>query len=90
PERGLKHLFRDPLVLQRGKIQSALLSFHVDRIQRRGDGSGNVVVGGKIFAMGALLNEHPKIRLEKVGKRSLYFSDKYGQQYKRSIENLLE
>ncbi|MDR1435575.1 MAG: hypothetical protein LBI77_04195, partial [Puniceicoccales bacterium] len=40
PERGLKHLFRDPLVLQRGKIQSALLSFHVDRIQRRGDGSG--------------------------------------------------
>ncbi|MDR1303402.1 MAG: hypothetical protein LBJ81_02150 [Puniceicoccales bacterium] len=90
PKRKLKHLYRDPLLLQQEKIRDALLALHIDTIQRQKDGTAYIVTDNRRFCIGALLNEHPKIRLEKVGKRSLYFSDKYGQWYKRSIQNLLD
>ncbi|MDR2200706.1 MAG: hypothetical protein LBN94_01125 [Puniceicoccales bacterium] len=90
PKRKLKHGFRDPLVVQRDKICGTLMAFHIDAIQRHADGMGNLIIDNQVFRPGALLSVHPKIHLEKIGKRSLYFSDKYGQRYKRSIERMLE
>jgi hypothetical protein len=86
----LKHISRDPLVIKQEKVRDALLAFHIDTIQRYNNGKGQIITDNKTFGIGALLSEHPKIYLEKVGKNSLYFSDKYGQQYKRSIGNMLE
>ncbi|MDR1590555.1 MAG: hypothetical protein LBR92_00975 [Puniceicoccales bacterium] len=90
PQRKLKHFFKDPLVVKQEKVRDALLAFHIDTIQRYGNGKGQIITDNKIFGNGALLCEHPKVFLEKIGKNSLYFSDKYGQMYKRSIENMLE
>jgi hypothetical protein len=90
PKRKLKHLYRDPLLVQQEKIRDALLALHIDTIQRQKDGTAHIIIDNRRFCIGALLSEHPKIRLEKVGKRSLYFSDKYGQWYKRSIQNMLD
>jgi hypothetical protein len=90
PQRKLKHFFKDPLLIKQEKVRDALLAFHIDAIQRHGNGKGQVITDNKIFGIGSLLCEHPKVFLEKIGKNSLYFSDKYGQQYKRSIENMLE
>jgi hypothetical protein len=90
PQRKLRHLFRDPLRVKQEKVRDALLTFHIDTIQRYGDGKGQIITDNKNFGIGALLCEHPKIRLEKIGKNSLYFSDKYNQWYKRSIGNMLE
>ncbi|MDR0590363.1 MAG: hypothetical protein LBG09_00675 [Puniceicoccales bacterium] len=90
PKRKPKHLYRDPLLVQQEKIRDALLALHIDTIQRHEDGTAYIITDNRRFCIGALLNDHPKIRLEKVGKRSLYFSDKYGQWYKRSIQNMLD
>jgi hypothetical protein len=89
-QHQLKHLFKDPLVIKQEKVRDALLAFHIDTIQRYGDGKGQVIADNKNFGIGSLLSEHPKIYLEKIGKNSLYFADKYGQQYKRSIGSMLE
>ncbi|MDR2372139.1 MAG: hypothetical protein LBD60_03260 [Puniceicoccales bacterium] len=90
PQRKLKHFFKDPLVIKQEKVRDTLLAFHIDTIQRYGNGQGKIITDNKTFGIGSLLSEHPKIYLEKIGKNSLYFSDKYGQQYKRSIGNMLE
>ncbi|MDR0740201.1 MAG: hypothetical protein LBF34_00625 [Puniceicoccales bacterium] len=90
PQRKLKHFFKDPLVIKQEKVRDTLLAFHIDTVQRHGNGKGQIITDNKIFGIGSLLSEHPKIYLEKIGKNSLYFADKYGQQYKRSIGNMLE
>ena len=90
PRRKLKHFFRDPLVLQQKKISSTLLSMHVDSVQRDDNGEGQIVIDDQTYGLGTQIMEHPRIWLEKVGRRSLYFSDKYGQMYKRSIKKMLE
>jgi hypothetical protein len=90
PQRKLKHFFKDPLLVKREKVRDALLAFHIDTIQRHDNGKGQIITDNQTFGIGALLLEHPKVYLEKIGKNSLYFSDKYGQWYKRSIGNMLE
>jgi hypothetical protein len=90
PQRKLKHFFKDPLVIKREKVRDTLLAFHIDTIQRQEGGKGHIITDNQMFGIGSLLCEHPKIYLEKIGKNSLYFSDKYGQWYKRSAENMLE
>ncbi|MDR2806943.1 MAG: hypothetical protein LBB11_02200 [Puniceicoccales bacterium] len=90
PKRKLKYLFQNPLTLKQKEVQKTLLAFRVNAIQRYGDGTGSIAINNKILGTGSLLNEHPKIHLVKIGKHNLHFSDKYGQQYKRSIENMLE
>jgi hypothetical protein len=79
PKRKLKHFYQDPLILVQEKVRDTLLALHVDTIQHYQNGKSYVIIGGKVFCTGALLNEHPKIQLEKIGKCSLYFSDKYSQ-----------
>ncbi|MDR2812301.1 MAG: hypothetical protein LBB05_00700 [Puniceicoccales bacterium] len=88
--RQLKHSFKDPLLIKQEKVRDALLAFHIDTIRRHEDGKGQIITDNQTFGIGSLLCEHPKIYLEKIGKNSLYFSDKYGQLYKRSIGNMLE
>lgn len=90
PKRKLKHLFRDPLVVQQKKVSNALLAMRVDTIQRSEKGKGSIIINDQTYGLGTQLTEHPSVWLEKIGKNSLYFSDKYGQLYKRAIQDLLE
>jgi hypothetical protein len=89
PKRKFKHFFRDPLVLKQEKVKNTLLSMHVDTLQRN-ENQGNITIDNKTYNLGSLMSEHPRIWLDKIGKNSLYFSDKYGQQYKRALADMLE
>lgn len=90
PHRKLRHFFRDPLALQQTKIGNALLAMQVDAVQRDSEGDGKIIIEDKHYGIGAQLMEHPSLWLEKVGKNSLYFSDKFGQLYKRAIQDMME
>ncbi|MDR1366975.1 MAG: hypothetical protein LBJ13_03675 [Puniceicoccales bacterium] len=90
PKRKLKHFFRDPLIVKQEQIRNTLLAMHVDTIQRYEQGNERIVIDDKIYGLGSIMNEHPRIWLEKIGKNSLYFTDKYGQYYKRPLDDMME
>ncbi|MDR0418356.1 MAG: hypothetical protein LBH08_02905 [Puniceicoccales bacterium] len=90
PRRKLKHLFRDPLIVKQKQVRNALLAMHVDTIQRYEQGNERIIIDDKIYGLGSIMNEHPRIWLEKIGKNNLYFSDKYGQYYKRALIDMME
>ncbi|MDR0351738.1 MAG: hypothetical protein LBH49_03805, partial [Puniceicoccales bacterium] len=90
PRRKAKHLFRDPVEIKQRTVSTAILGLKADSVQRTKDGDGRIQIGCKFYSIGAIVNDHPRLKLAKITTNNVKFLDKYGQIYKRKIEDLIE
>ncbi|MDR2735685.1 MAG: hypothetical protein LBB20_02495 [Puniceicoccales bacterium] len=90
PKRKAKHLFRDPVEIKQRTVTEAILALKIDSIQRTANNKGNIQIGNKFYSIGAIINDHPRLKLAKITTNNVKFSDKYGYIYKRRIDDLIE
>jgi hypothetical protein len=90
PRRKAKHLFRNPIEIKQRTVSSTILGLKADSVQRTTNGEGTIQIGDKLYSVGAIVNDHPRLKLAKITTNNVKFLDKYGQIYKRKIEDLLE